>query len=181
MAQQLPPISDLRSLPENAQLKVLDLLFEPSPAIHSTLLPVIQTASYSSYLELIEQCRVALFDLAASSTPDTPNPELLSVVGSHPRLGAKKVDSAQSAAEQANLQGQGQQLAELNEEYEKKFPGLRFVVFVNGRSRPEIMHDMRARIERADFSLEIDAALQVCFFFTLFFLQRRIEYFSNCM
>ncbi|GAO17080.1 hypothetical protein UVI_02003520 [Ustilaginoidea virens] len=115
---------------------------------------------YSTYPELIDQCRVALFDLAAKSTPDNPDPTLLSVVGSHPRLGAKKVDSAQSAAEQANLQGQGEQLAELNREYEEKFPGLRFVVFVNGRGRPEIMHDMRVRIDRGDFSKEIDAALQ---------------------
>ncbi|KAK2605878.1 hypothetical protein QQS21_003718 [Conoideocrella luteorostrata] len=160
MAQQLPLISNLRSLPEDAQASALDLLFEPSPAIHSTLVPVIQAASYSSYSELIDQCRGALFDLAATSTPSNPNPKLLSVVGSHPRLGAKKVDSAQSAAEQANLQGEGQQLAELNQEYEKKFPGLRFVVFVNGRGRPEIMQDMRGRIDQADFSKEIYTALQ---------------------
>lgn len=157
---RLPSIDQLRSLPAAAQADALDLLFEPSAAIHSTLLPVIQTSMYSTYPELIDQCRVALFDLAAKSTPDNPDPTLLSVVGSHPRLGAKKVDSAQSAAEQANLQGQGEQLAELNREYEEKFPGLRFVVFVNGRGRPEIMHDMRVRIDRGDFSKEIDAALQ---------------------
>jgi 2-oxo-4-hydroxy-4-carboxy--5-ureidoimidazoline (OHCU) decarboxylase len=71
------------------------------------------------------------------------------------------VDSAQSAAEQANLQGEGEQLAELNREYEERFPGLRFVVFVNGRGRPEIMNDMRGRIDRGDFAKEVDEALQV--------------------
>ncbi|KAG5997564.1 hypothetical protein E4U43_002614 [Claviceps pusilla] len=158
--QQLPPIDELASLPQTAQTAALDLLFEPSPAIHSTLVPVIQKASFSSYTDLIDQCRVALFRLAASSTPTSPNPTLLSVVGSHPRLGAKKVDSAQSNAEQASLQGQGEHLAELNREYEEKFPGLRFVVFVNGRGRPEIMQDMRVRTDRGDYAKEIDAALQ---------------------
>ncbi|KAG5980756.1 hypothetical protein E4U55_003681 [Claviceps digitariae] len=164
--QQLPPINELASLPEAAQTTALDLLFEPSPAIHSTLVPVIQNASFSSYTEFIDECRLALFQLAAASTPTSPNPVLLSVVGSHPRLGAKKVHSAQSNAEQASLQGQAddqdeaEHLAELNREYEEKFPGLRFVVFVNGRGRPEIMQDMRVRIDRGDYAKEIDAALQ---------------------
>ena len=35
------------------------------------------------------------------------------------------------------------ELARLNEAYEAKFPGLRFVVFVNGRGRGEIMAIMR--------------------------------------
>ncbi|EFZ02840.1 putative allantoinase 1 [Metarhizium anisopliae] len=160
MAHKLPQIGVLQSLSEDAQTKTLDLLFEPSPAIHSTLLPVVRNAKYSSYSELIDECRPALFDLSSKSTPSNPNPVLLSVVGSHPRLGSKKVDSAQSASEQANLQGQGEQLTELNREYEEKFPGLRFVVFVNGRGRPEIMKDMRARIDRGDFAMEVDAALE---------------------
>ncbi|KAG5932513.1 hypothetical protein E4U53_001294 [Claviceps sorghi] len=162
--QQLPPIDKLASLPESAQTTALDLLFEPSPAIHSTLVPVIRNASFSSYTELIDQCRVALFQLAAASTSSSPDHTLLAVVGSHPRLGAKKVDSVQSNAEQASLQaqgeGEGEHLAALNREYEEKFPGLRFVVFVNGRGRPEIMEDMRVRIDRGDYAKEVDAALQ---------------------
>ncbi|KAG6036342.1 hypothetical protein E4U41_005749 [Claviceps citrina] len=162
--QQLPPIEVLASLPETAQTQALNLLFEPSPAIHSTLVPVIRGAAFSSYTELIDQCRAALLQLAGASTPSRPNSTLLSVVGAHPRLGAKKVESAQSNAEQATLQGgeggEGERLAELNREYEEKFPGLRFVVFVNGRGRPQIMQDMRVRIDRGDFAKEIEAALQ---------------------
>ena len=157
----LPPASGLPQLSEGDQTKVLDLLFEPSPGIHSTLLPVVRKAEYSSYTELIDACHRTFFALADKASAESPNPVLLSIVGSHPRLGAKKVDSAQSVAEQANLQDQGEQLASLNQEYEEKFPGLRFVVFVNGRGRPEIMNDMRTRIDRGDFSKEIDAALQV--------------------
>lgn len=166
MAQQqlpsLPHIRSLRSRPGPAQIAVLDLLFEPSPAIHSTLLPVLQAADYASYPELIDACHGQLRSLASSPGASDPTPStLLSVLGSHPRLGEKKVDSAQSVAEQANLGGEGGELAALNREYEHRFPGLRYVVFVNGRARPEIMRDMRTRIERNEYATEIDAALQV--------------------
>ena len=159
----LPPIAELASYTERQQADVLDLLFEPSPEIHSTLVPVIRTESYSSYNSLIDSCHVRFRSLVADSTPSKPNPTLLSVLGSHPRLGAKKVDSAQSVAEQAKLGGESEELAWLNRGYEEKFPGLRYVVFVNGRGRPEIMEDMKARIARGDFSKEVDIAIQVCF------------------
>ena len=124
---QLPPIGDLHSYGDLAQTEVLDLLFERSPAIHSSLIPVIRTAEYESYPEFIDTCQIQFLSLAASSTEDTTDATLLSVLGSHPRLGEKKVDSAQSAAEQANLGGEGEELAWLNREYEDKFPGLRYV------------------------------------------------------
>ncbi|KAI1030306.1 hypothetical protein LB505_004287 [Fusarium chuoi] len=158
----LPQPQDLRVADEVEQIKTLDLLFEPSPSIHSTLLPIVRDVEYTSYPELIEACRTRLASLASSNSSANPDETLLSILGSHPRLGAKKVDSAQSAAEQANLQGQGEELAKLNKEYEEKFPGLRYVVFVNGRGRPEIMENMKARISRGDFSKEVDEALQVC-------------------
>ncbi|KAL6921567.1 hypothetical protein ACHAPO_004741 [Fusarium lateritium] len=156
----LPPPKELRIADEAEQIKTLDLLFEPSPAIHSTLIPVLRNSEYTSYPELIDACRSRLVSLATSSSLTNPDETLLSILGSHPRLGAKKVESAQSAAEQTNLQGQGEELNRLNEEYEKKFPGLRYVVFVNGRGRPEIMENMKFRISRGDFSKEIDEALQ---------------------
>ena len=53
------------------------------------------------------------------------------------------------------------ELARLNEAYEAKFPGLRFVVFVNGRARGEIMAIMRERIERGDWEAERDGAIEV--------------------
>ncbi|KAM0253702.1 hypothetical protein ACHAP5_000279 [Fusarium lateritium] len=156
----LPQPQELRVADEAEQIKTLDLLFEPSPAIHSTLIPIARDSKYASYSELIEACKTRLFSLASSSSSTSPDKTLLSILGSHPRLGAKKVESAQSVAEQANLQGQGEELAKLNKEYEDKFPGLRYVVFVNGRGRPEIMENMRARISRGDFAKEVDEALQ---------------------
>ncbi|KAF5007373.1 hypothetical protein FDECE_6304 [Fusarium decemcellulare] len=156
----LPQTQALYKADEDEQTQVLDLLFEPSPAIHSTLIPIVRSTEYTSYTELIEACKSRLFSLASSSSSPDTNTTLLSILGSHPRLGAKKVESAQSAAEQANLQGEGEELAKLNKEYEERFPGLRYVVFVNGRGRPEIMENMRARIARGDFAKEVDVALQ---------------------
>ncbi|KAF4512273.1 hypothetical protein G6O67_001438 [Ophiocordyceps sinensis] len=165
MAQQqptsLPPIRGLRSRPGAAQTAALHLLFEPSPATHSTLLPVLQAADHASYPALIDACHAQLRSLAESAAAASPaRTRLLSVLASHPRLGEKKLDSAQSVAEQANLGGEGDELAALNSEYEDRFPGLRYVVFVNGRARPEIMRDMRARIDAGDYASEVDAALQ---------------------
>ncbi|KAG6063888.1 hypothetical protein E4U32_000779 [Claviceps aff. humidiphila group G2b] len=160
MIQRLPPIGELRSLPEAYQNETLDLLFEPSPAIHATLLPIILKASYSSYTDLIERCRVALFELAASSPMSRPSPTLLSIIGSHPRLGAKKIDSTLSRAEQANLAGEGENFARMNREYEEKFPGLRFVIFVDGQSRSEILKIMQLRINRGDFTKEVVESLE---------------------
>lgn len=48
----------------------------------------------------------------------------------------------------------------LNEAYEARFPGLRYVVFVNGRSREEVMGDMRRRIEGGTVEGECEAAVQ---------------------
>jgi 2-oxo-4-hydroxy-4-carboxy--5-ureidoimidazoline (OHCU) decarboxylase len=53
------------------------------------------------------------------------------ILAAHPRLGEKKVNSAQSRGEQAGLNTGGEeeaeQLRDLNREYEEKFPGLRYV------------------------------------------------------
>ncbi|KEY72424.1 hypothetical protein S7711_01090 [Stachybotrys chartarum IBT 7711] len=156
----LPHIGVLHSCTEFTQVFVLDSLFEPSPAIHATLLPVVRANQWTSYPQLIDACRAQLFSLAARSSVESPDPTLLAILGSHPRLGDKHVDSAQSSAEQANLQNERQHLVALNEAYEQTFPGLRYVVFVNGRSTPEIVEDMQARIARRDYGSEVDAALQ---------------------
>jgi len=37
-------------------------------------------------------------------------------------------------------------LSELNEEYERRYPGLRYITFVNGRSRKMIMEEMEEKL-----------------------------------
>lgn len=156
-----PSILELPNLPAADQTAVLDLLFEPSPALHALSDPLLQS-SHATYTALVNQIRSSLHSLLSSSSPSSLS-TLDAVLQSHPRLGASKVDSAQSRAEQASLGtvGEGEKLKQLNEEYEATFPGLRYVVFVNGRSREVVMHDMRRRIARGDLSEERREGIEV--------------------
>lgn len=170
MAPTLPDVTTLASLPEESLTSVLDLLFEPSAELHTLTIPTLRAITFATYTELIETIRDQLLVIADTVHADpTARKPLLSILGSHPRLGSKKVDSAQSAAEQAQLQAGAQEeagkLAALNAEYEAKFPGLRYVVFVNGRGRGVIMQDMRRRIDRGDFAAEEREAINVSTYF----------------
>lgn len=162
-SNKLPPVSNISTLPTQDRAAILDLLFEPSTQLHTLSVPLLHEKQFESYADLISAVGVQLTDLAESaSSSDTE--WLESILGSHPRLGAKKVESAQSQAEQAQLQGTANETAQLltlNEEYEKKYPGLRYVVFVNGRSRSLVMDDMRQRIANSDLKSERFAAIRV--------------------
>ena len=57
-------------------------------------------------------------------------------------------------------EAEAEKLAELNRRYEATFPGLRYVVFVNGRGRDVVMEDMERRIQRGDLALEEVEAIQ---------------------
>lgn len=164
----LPDIASLSSLPDETLMSVLDLLFEPSADLHTLAIPTVRSITFASYPELIDTLRDELLSIAQDlhqENPDARKP-LHAILGSHPRLGDKKVDSAQSAAEQAQLHaggghGEAERLAALNREYEEAFPGLRYVVFVNGRSRDVVMQNMRFRIDRGDMRAEEREAIAV--------------------
>ncbi|KAK8065742.1 OHCU decarboxylase [Apiospora hydei] len=188
----LPPIDSLSTAPIKTQIAVLDTLFERSTELHTLVLPTLRRkrtptadssaggpgpatseadheSPLSSYTSLIRHVGSLLASLASQSasfgtTPSPQQQKLHGILGSHPRLGAKKVESAQSQAEQAQLNQGGAEEAEklkaLNDEYEQRFPGLRYVVFVNGRSRPVVMEDMRRRIDRGDPKEEEQEAIK---------------------
>jgi 2-oxo-4-hydroxy-4-carboxy--5-ureidoimidazoline (OHCU) decarboxylase len=85
---------------------------------------------------------------AGAVIADLPEEEKLEALDAHPAIGAQRL-SPRSAAEQG---GGGDptvltELAYLNQVYEEKF-GFRFVVFVNRRSKSEILEILRARLER---------------------------------
>ncbi len=107
-----------------------------------------------------------LTDLADStSTSDTK--WLESILVSHPRLGEKKIESTQSQAEQAQLHlgntSDEAKLLDMNTLYERTFPGLRFVVFVDGRNRSVILDNMKCRVDRGDIARErTDAIKAMC-------------------
>ncbi|KAK3954541.1 Oxo-4-hydroxy-4-carboxy-5-ureidoimidazoline decarboxylase [Pseudoneurospora amorphoporcata] len=172
----LPSISSLPTLPDAALISTLDLLFEPSPELRALALPTLRTISFSSYPDLISTLGDELLAIAnAVADPSVPETEredleqpLHAILGSHPRLGEPKKEtlSAQSKKEQAHLNAAGdseevkEQLRALNREYEETFPGLRYVVWVNGRPRAEIMADMRRRIDRGDLRAEEREGIQ---------------------
>ena len=72
----------------------------------------------------------------------------LEALDAHPAIGARRL-SARSAAEQGSDADPTilSELAYLNRVYEEKF-GFRFVVFVHGRSKREILEVLRERIAR---------------------------------
>jgi 2-oxo-4-hydroxy-4-carboxy--5-ureidoimidazoline (OHCU) decarboxylase len=76
--------------------------------------------------------------------------ERVAVLDAHPRIGA---DPASLSALSRSEQGGGddvatlRELATMNDEYERRF-GFRFVVFVDGRSKAEIVPVLRERLGR---------------------------------
>ena len=92
---------------------------------------------------------------------DAERKELLDA---HPAIGAKAT-SARSAREQGTDDDPGvfAELAELNRAYEERF-GFRFVVFVNGRSRREIVPVLRERLTRTreeELETAVDELVQI--------------------
>ncbi len=85
--------------------------------------------------------------------------EKLEALAAHPAIGQREGLSARSAAEQGSEDDPAvlAELAELNRRYEERF-GFRFVVFVNRRSKAEIVPVLRERLERARDE-ELDTAL----------------------
>ncbi|PCG95679.1 Oxo-4-hydroxy-4-carboxy-5-ureidoimidazoline decarboxylase [Penicillium occitanis (nom. inval.)] len=172
----LPPITSLPTLPFSAQLAALDTLFEPSPDLHTILQPILSSASsnhpFQSYDTLIDTIHAQLSALSTTTDPQQKQ-TLYNILGSHPCLGASSPAaqaglSELSRREQANINksaeneqqaeaaaDQAVRLSKLNMEYEEKYPGLRYVTWVNGRGRDVIMVDMRRRIDRGEFELEV--------------------------
>ena len=159
----LAAIEQVSSLPTERIAAILDSLFEPSTQLHNLAIPTLRNQDFSTYNDLITAIGLQLTELSESaSTSDTA--WLEAILGSHPRLGATRIASAHSRSEQAQLQGsneEAEQLRLLNEEYERTFPGLRYVVFVDGRSRAVIMDDMRQRIANSDLKTERASAIRV--------------------
>ena len=85
--------------------------------------------------------------------------EKLEAVNAHTAIGRRTGLSARSAAEQGSDDDPDvlEELDRLNGEYERRF-GFRFVVFVNGRPRREIVPVLRERLERT-LEEELETAL----------------------
>jgi len=124
--------------------------------------------------ELFEGRNVLVDRLAAVDEPldrareiahDLSPEEQQEVLDAHPRIGARSGLSTRSAAEQGTDDDPVvlAELAALNDAYEERF-GFRFVVFVNGRPRREILPILRERMERTrdqELATGVDQLVQI--------------------
>ena len=81
---------------------------------------------------------------------DAPEDEQIEALATHPRIGQRVNVSDQAAREQGSDEDPAllTALVKLNKSYEQKF-GFRFVVFVDGRPRGEILSVLRQRLQNA--------------------------------
>ncbi|KAJ3158837.1 hypothetical protein HDU86_002524 [Geranomyces michiganensis] len=139
----LLPISDLNNAPLPEFSKAITLLFEPAPPLASAL---YARRPFPSYTTLLDSTQSILLD---SLSPT----DQLQVINAHPRIGeARQNLSAMSHAEQGYTTVQVEEdpavmekLRVLNKAYEDKF-GFRFLVFVNGRSKKDIVPVLERRL-----------------------------------
>jgi 2-oxo-4-hydroxy-4-carboxy--5-ureidoimidazoline (OHCU) decarboxylase len=144
----LPSIAELNS----SDLSCLSLLFEHSSALQTIL---CTRKPFTSYEDLIAQTHQILLQLDIENQKE--------ILNSHPRIGAplqtiSKLSQAEQGRQEPNLEATLHQLAILNSKYEVKF-GFRFVVFVNGRLRSEIVKVMETRMENS-LQDEINTAIE---------------------
>ncbi len=121
----------MRELPRQLTVDELAELFEGTTAL------VERLAEVESPLEQADRVLARLSD-----------DEKLEALNAHPAIGAKGL-SGRSAAEQGTDAEPAvlTELAYLNQVYEEKF-GFRFVVFVAGRPKREILEVLRGRLAR---------------------------------
>ena len=81
---------------------------------------------------------------------DAPEDEQIEALGTHPRIGQRVNISEQAALEQGSDEDPAllAALVKLNKSYEQQF-GFRFVVFVDGRPRGEILSVLRQRLQHS--------------------------------
>ncbi len=157
MADQpvLPPVSDIYASRDTSRDGLLALafatLFEPSPALFEFLVPsvVATIAAANPGTQISRRSYNALIDIAIRELEGWPHGQKASFLGGHPRIGEIKGLSALSASEQAAHATPAEVLARLvvlNEEYERRYPGLRYITFVNGRNRKMILLEMEEKL-----------------------------------
>lgn len=119
----------------------LTILFEPSPILLRVLEPQLTSQPQSSYAHLV--------DLVLDAIDKWDLPSQLELISGHPRIGESRNLSALSAQEQgatATVDSTPPEvlgrLRHLNACYEAQYPGLRYITFVNGRSRAAIAREM---------------------------------------
>jgi 2-oxo-4-hydroxy-4-carboxy--5-ureidoimidazoline (OHCU) decarboxylase len=143
-------VAELDALPEAAFVAAVAPWFEGAPRFLARLARARPFGDESTLLARARDIALAM-----------PEAEQLELIDAHPRLGAPP-----ASVSAASFRDQGydrettaaiEELGRLNAEYEARF-GFRFCVFVNGRSRPELVPVLEAALH-ADRDSEIRRAL----------------------
>lgn len=150
----LPPVSEIYASKDASRdgptAQAFATLFEPSSALFDLLVPSVIAITTNPESSIPKRTYNALIDIAINELDGWPHGQQATFLGGHPRIGEIKGLSALSASEQAAHATPPEVLArlsELNEEYERRFPGLRYITFVNGRSRKTIAVEMEEKLE----------------------------------
>ena len=114
----------MRELPRQLTVSELTTLFSGRTRL------VDELAGREDPLEIAEEVALSL-----------PEPDQVAALATHPRIGEPSEE--QRGAEPEVLE----ELARLNEEYERRF-GFEFVVFVSGRTRAELLPVLHERLGR---------------------------------
>jgi 2-oxo-4-hydroxy-4-carboxy--5-ureidoimidazoline (OHCU) decarboxylase len=88
---------------------------------------------------------------ARAALPELTEAERVATLDAHPRIGAPAAAMSDRSRREQGAEADPAVLAELerlNAEYEAKF-GFRFVVFVNGRTRSQVLEVLKVRLARS--------------------------------
>lgn len=133
-----PSLDELNRLPVPAFVDAMEQLFEPVPRFATRLAGERPFASDSALLEAAARIARAL-----------PEADQVALINAHPRVGATPPGlSAHSRREMGEPQlVADEELAALNAAYEARF-GFRYLVFVAGRSRGDLVPGFRSALHR---------------------------------
>lgn len=173
MAAQIPTLPAIEVINGCTDVSVLAdtlyLLFEPIPDL---LNPLFTKKPFTDYVELIAKCRQIADNISDEDTK-------VRILDAHPRLGgiapkdAKEDEDYTILKDELSVLSKAEQqshivnekvdrmLAFLNRKYEDKF-GFKFVEFVNGRSRSELIPVFQQRINNTK-EQELNTGLKAMF------------------
>nr|CAG8477578.1 13040_t:CDS:2 [Entrophospora candida] len=144
----LPTIPELNKLPYEEFVSSLNVLFESAPPLAKHL--YYSSRPFTSYKSLITIAKEYVTSNNNNNDDDLSLSlsDKLEIINAHPRLGDNRKNlSIMSLNEQ-----------ELNSQYENKF-GFKFVIFVNGRSRKELIPIIEEKIQNGDKDEELNRGL----------------------
>ena len=139
MAVALPPLQELNALDTADFAGALSRLFEDAPPLFERL---AARRPFRSYRELLASARVVALAMSEA--------EQARLLASHPRIGAPTARLSEASRREQGGAASAEverELARLQDEYERRF-GFRFVVFVDRRSRAEVLEELRERLSR---------------------------------